>query len=461
MYHLQLIKLLQRSFDLLILIVSFVTAYLLRFDFNIPQNQFHNLSLQLPYVVAIELAALHFFGCQKFNWRFVKLADVQTFFMAAVSAAMPIALLRLVLPNSMGEFRIPLSVIVINMIIGYCGILGVRVICRALDETHTKVKSEAAQQEVPIDCDRGRTVEIFPGREPYQLAEDEMGQFLTGKTVMVTGAGGSIGAELARQVARFRPASLLLVERAECSLLSIDRELRDRRLEISLVPLLADVCDIRRMWTIFNLFNPQVVLHAAAHKHIAMMEFNMIEAVKNNAIAAFNLGELAGTCGVETFVLISTNKASRPKSVMGASKRIAELAIQGLNQRSYSRYVSVRFGNVVGSSIPEAAQLALQAGAMGDGGEIFILGLGEVDEPCESEDAGTNTNHPMIRLGKMAAYSPEKMHHSLQRLTEMAQAGQERELRKYLNDLLPEARLEPRGAQIQLGDHRWVALMSE
>jgi FlaA1/EpsC-like NDP-sugar epimerase len=461
MYDLQLIKLLQRSLDLLILIVSFVTAYLLRFDFNIPQNQFHNLTLQLPYVIALELTALHIFGCQKFSWRYVKLADVQAFFMAAISAAIPMALLRLMLPNSLGEFRIPHSVIVINMLIGYCGILGVRVICRALDEAHTRVKPEAPQPGIQIDRNGNRTAEIIPSRELYQPAEAEMKQFLTGKTVMVTGAGGSIGAELARQVARFQPASLLLVERAECSLLSIDRELRDLSPEIALVPLLADICDIRRMWTIFNLFNPQVVLHAAAHKHIKMMEFNLIEAVKNNSLATFHLGELAGTCGVETFVLISTDKAFRPKSVMGASKRIAELAVQCLNQRSYSRYVSVRFGNVAGSSIPEAAQLALQAGAMGDGGEIFILDLGEVDEPCESEDSGTKTNHPMIRRGKMAAYSPEKMHHALQQLTEMAQAGQERELRKYLNDLLPEARLEPREAQIQLGDHRWIALMSE
>jgi FlaA1/EpsC-like NDP-sugar epimerase len=447
MRHFRIIKILQHSVDMLVLISSFVSAYLLRFDFNIPQNQLHNLSLQLPYVIALELAALHLFGCHKFIWRLVKLADLQTFIKAAVCAALPILLLRLVLPDSMGEFRVPLSVIVMNTILGFGGVLGVRVFRRILDEPQAKVKPYDVQKgEIQIDCNP--QIEVNLDREPYHPDEEEIKRFLTGKSVMVTGAGGSIGAELARQVARFQPSSLLLVERAECSLLSIDRELRERWPELSIVPLLADICDSRGMYTLFTWYNPQVVLHAAAHKHIPMMEFNLIEAIKNNALATFGLGELAGTCGAEVFVLISTDKAARPTSVMGASKRIAELAVQCLNQRSYTRYVAVRFGTVIGSSISDAAQLALQAGARGDGGEVFILNLGEdsgeFDEPRDGEDCVTNTDHPLIRLENITTYPPEKVLYALQRLTEMAQTGQERELRRYLNDLLPEARLEHR-----------------
>jgi hypothetical protein len=352
----------------------------------------------------------------------------------------------------MEEFRVPLSVIVMNTILGFGGVLGVRVFRRILnepleDELQDRVKPEDVQKgEVQIDGSRGSQIEVTLDREPHQPDEEEMKRLLTGKSVMVTGAGGSIGAELARQVARFQPSSLLLVERAECSLLSIDRELREHWPELSIVPLLADICDSRRMYTLFTWYNPQVVLHAAAHKHIPMMELNLIEAIKNNALATFGLGELAGTCGAEVFVLISTDKAARPTSVMGASKRIAELAVQCLNQRSYTRYVAVRFGTVIGSSISDAAQLALQAGARGDG--IFILNLGEdlgeFDEPRDGEVCVTKTDHPMIRLENIATYPPEKVLYALQRLTEMAQAGQERELRRYLNDLLPEARLEHR-----------------
>jgi FlaA1/EpsC-like NDP-sugar epimerase len=466
MRHLRTIKIVQHSLDLLVLIFSFVSAYLLRFDFNIPQNQLNNLSLQLPYVIAIELAALHLFGCHKFIWRLVNLADTQTFIKAAVCAAQPILLLRLVLPNSMGEFRVPLSVIVMNTILSFGGVLGVRVLRRLLDESQEKVKpADIPKGEVRMESNCDPQIEVNPHREPYHPDEEKMKRLLTGKSVMVTGAGGSIGAELARQVARFQPSSLLLVERAECSLLSIDRELRERWRSLSIVPLLADICDSRRMYTIFTGYNPQVVLHAAAHKHIPMMEFNLIEAIKNNALATFGLGELAGTCGAEVFVLISTVKAARPTSVMGASKRTAELAVQCLNQRSYTRYVAVRFDTVMGSSISNAAQLVLQAGAMGDGGEVFILNLGEdlgeVNASQDSEDCVTMTDHPMIRLGNIAAHPPEKVLYALHRLAETAQAGQERELRRYLNDLLPEARLELREAQDQLGNHKWIALMSE
>ncbi len=260
-----------------------------------------------------------------------------------------------------------------------------------------------------VEISRIRDIEIedLLGRDSVTLDEDLLRSYLDGKTVMVTGAGGSIGAELARQVARYGAGTLLLVERAEFALFEIDRELKNSWPDLDIVPLVADVCDRDLMAGHMKRYAPSVVIHSAAHKHVPMMESNPIEAVKNNILATRELGEVAGEAGVESFVQISTDKAVRPTSVMGASKRIAELAVQDLNHRYPTRFVSVRFGNVLGSAgsvipvfreqilaggpvtvthpdmvryfmtIPEASQLVLEAGAMGEGGEIFILDMGE------------------------------------------------------------------------------------
>ena len=266
---------------------------------------------------------------------------------------------------------------------------------------------EILQERVQISRIRDVQVEDLLGREPVDLNEDDMGRFLEGRSVIVTGAGGSIGSELCRQVVRFRPASVLLVERAEFALFNIHHELQAIVPDIHLIPLVADIGDETRMTNIFNKYRPQVVIHAAAHKHVPMMEMNCVEAVKNNILGTRMVADLAGRFGAEAFVLISTDKAVRPNSVMGSCKRVAELVIQNLNQKHRTRYVAVRFGNVIGSSgsvipifreqirrggpitvthpdmtryfmtIPEASQLVLQAGAMARGGEIFVLDMGE------------------------------------------------------------------------------------
>ncbi len=225
--------------------------------------------------------------------------------------------------------------------------------------------------------------------------------------VMVSGAGGSIGSEICRQVCRFGPAALLLVERAENNLFNIHRELSARFPGVVTYPCVADVGDAARMEELFEAHRPTVVFHAAAHKHVPMMEWNPGEAVKNNVFGTKALADLADRSGVERFVMISTDKAVNPTSVMGVSKRVAEMYVQALSQHSRTRFVTVRFGNVLGSTgsvipifkeqiaaggpvtvthpemkryfmtIPEASQLVLQAGMMGEGGEIFILDMGE------------------------------------------------------------------------------------
>jgi len=245
------------------------------------------------------------------------------------------------------------------------------------------------------------------GRAPVTLDEGQIEKFIRGRVVMVTGAGGSIGSEMCRQIARFAPRRLVLVEQAEQNLFEIDRELRAAFDGIDVVPCIADICDRGRMLQIFGQQRPTGVFHAAAHKHVPMMELNPGEAIKNNVLGTRVVADVAATHGCEKFVMISTDKAVNPTSVMGASKRVAEMYIQALNERVNTQFVTVRFGNVLGSSgsvipifkqqiaaggpvtvthkdmvrffmtIPEAAQLVLQAASMGEGGEIFVLDMGE------------------------------------------------------------------------------------
>ncbi len=245
------------------------------------------------------------------------------------------------------------------------------------------------------------------GRAPVTLDTDQIGEFIRNRTVMVTGAGGSIGSEMCRQIARFKPQRLVLVEQAEPSLFRIDLELRRSTPDLDVVPYIADIGDAGRLDWVFAQEHPSAVVHAAAHKHVPMMELNPGEAVKNNIHGTRTIADAAVKHGADKFVMISTDKAVNPTSVMGCSKRIAELYIQGLNDRFDTQFVTVRFGNVLGSSgsvipifreqiarggpvtvthpemvryfmtIPEASQLVLQAASMGHGGEVFVLDMGE------------------------------------------------------------------------------------
>jgi len=360
-----------------------------------------------------------------------------------------------------------------------------------------------------VEISRIRDVEIedLLGRDPVNLDEKSLEEFLKGKTVMVTGAGGSIGSELCCQVARFGAGRVLMVERAEFALFDADRAICAGGSEAEIVPLVADICDEARMRTLFETYRPAVVFHAAAHKHVPLMENNSGEAVKNNILGTRLLAELAGQFAVETFVQISTDKAVRPTSIMGASKRAAELAAQDLNQSYDTHFISVRFGNVLGSAgsvvpifrkqieeggpvtvthpdmvryfmtIPEASQLVVQAGAIGEGGEIFILDMGEpvriVDmakdmitlcglkpyEDIDIEFTGmrpgeklfeeletvgetiAKTRHPKIFIGTINTYGQADVERALGRFKELSASGNETELRRFFNELLPEARV--------------------
>lgn len=269
---------------------------------------------------------------------------------------------------------------------------------------------------------RPLNIEDLLGRENIELDVKEIGKYLTGKIVLVTGAGGSIGSEICRQVLRFQPEQILLLGRGENSIYEIHQELKNKCNEEQLLPLIVNITDRDKLENVFQEFHPQVVFHAAAHKHVPLMEHQPEEAIYNNVFGSYNVGDLAGRYHCERLVLISTDKAVNPTSVMGATKRVTEMVMQALNLRyPETKYVAVRFGNVLGSrgsvvplfkkqiaaggplavtdpemkryfmTIPEASKLVLSAAALGDGGEVFVLNMGE---PVKIVDLARN----MIRL---------------------------------------------------------------
>jgi FlaA1/EpsC-like NDP-sugar epimerase len=258
-------------------------------------------------------------------------------------------------------------------------------------------------------------------REPIQTDLDQVRVLATGETVLVTGAGGSIGSELCRQLARLEPAQILLLGHGENSIFDILAELTERFPTVTAVPIIADVRDRERIHQVFEQYRPYSVFHAAAHKHVPLMEGNIAEAVTNNVLGTKNVAEVSAELGVEHLVLISTDKAVRPTNIMGATKRVAEQIVQEVAEGHERKFVAVRFGNVLGSrgsvvptflrqiqtggpvtvthpemrryfmTIPEAVQLVLQAGAIGRGGEVFVLDMGE---PVKVLDLATD----LIRL---------------------------------------------------------------
>ena len=343
------------------------------------------------------------------------------------------------------------------------------------------------------------------GRESVHLEEDNIASYIQGKVIMITGAGGSIGGELCRQVLRFHPQRLILVERAEYNLFQIHREISEKFKYVEIIPCLADVSIRTRVQQLFNEHSPDTVFHAAAHKHVPMIEWNPSEAVTNNVRATRVLAEEAISAGVDRFVYISSDKAVRPTSVMGASKRIGELLLQSYTGEEKTSFITVRFGNVLGSAgsvipifkeqiknggpvtvthpemvrffmtIPEACQLVMQAGAMGEGGEIFILDMGEpvrvvdlardlirlsgfnpdtdidiqftgvrpgeklYEEIAVNEENASQTRHPKIYIGRHTLHSNRNVIGKIIDLENDAEAGAEAQrMKERIREIVPE-----------------------
>lgn len=602
--------------DILVLSAAFLLAYLPAVNVQLGEYYLESAVRQLPFVVFIQFVSLFLVSGYTILWRYVSIEDIKVFIRAAtISTALLITFRFLPILQEFNFWQIPVSVILIDAVLAFGGMLAIRVLRRffyelgddrrvfsnrrrperkaallvgagrigatiakevsgrgdaeldirgfvdddprkkggsvsgikvlgstnflpkfvdelnikqvviAIDDAGSKEirrivnicgsipvrtqivpsLNEIAHGRVSVSRIRDVQIEDLLGRDPVMLDDKNLGAFLTNKTVLVSGAGGSIGSELVRQIIKFRPKSILLIERAEFLLFNIERELAKLDLEFEFVPLIADVGDEPRIRQIFQTYSPDVVFHAAAHKHVPLMEANVVEAVKNNIFATKLLGEIAGENSVKDFVMISTDKAVNPTSVMGASKRIAEIVVQGLNRNFDTNYIAVRFGNVLGSAgsvvpifrdqiesggpvtvtdpamtryfmtIPEASQLVMQAGALGSGGEIFILDMGQpvkiLDlaedmirlsgltpyEDIDIEFTGVRkgeklfeeleikgedlekTLHPQIFIGKIATFSDDQVSKLLNRLNAALADNSETEIRRVFNEFLPES----------------------
>jgi len=309
----------------------------------------------------------------------------------------------------------------------------IREIVEVCRQTPAKMKIlpgmyELINGNVSISQIREVQVEDLLGREPVEVDLESIAGYLKGKRVLVTGAGGSIGSELCRQVAQFQPELLVLLGHGENSIYHIHREISSKYPELEVLPVICDVKDKEALLGVFNSHRPHAVFHAAAHKHVPLMEYNPAEALKNNVLGTYFVALASDSFNSEIFVLISTDKAVKPASIMGATKRVAEMVIQKVARGSATRFVAVRFGNVLGSrgsvvplfreqiagggpvtvthpdmtrffmTIPEAVQLVIQAGALAKGGEVFVLDMGE---PVKILDLARS----MIQL---SGFEPEK-----------------------------------------------------
>ncbi|WP_235042520.1 polysaccharide biosynthesis protein [Enterococcus faecium] len=311
-----------------------------------------------------------------------------------------------------------------------------RRIFELVESAHVKVNTMPSIEELAsgkISVSKLKTIDVVDllGRDEVKLDIESIKDQITDKVILVTGAGGSIGSEICRQIIQFNPAKLLLLGHGENSIYLIDRELRThhQNCPTEIVPIIADIQDREKINEIMEQYHPDIVYHAAAHKHVPLMEYNPKEAVKNNIFGTKNVAEAAKAAKVKNFVMVSTDKANNPPNVMGSTKRIAEMIVTGLNEVGCTKFSAVRFGNVLGSrgsvipvfreqiaqggpitvtdfrmtryfmTIPEASRLVIQSGALAKGGEIFIL---DMSEPVKIVDLAKN----MIRL---SGYSEDEI----------------------------------------------------
>ncbi len=307
---------------------AYFGAFLLRFDFHAPNWGWKAVAYSFVTVLFLELLMLVSTGCYRLPWRRMTLKDVPRFALAMALAGVLLTIARFSL-NDVGfsHIRPPYSITLITFFLSTIAVVVWRVLWSWSSLSLIKERDLLA-------------------REVKTMNSDAAIEFLRGKTVMITGAGGSIGSEIVRQVAMASPKLMLLVERGENALYEIDREMRQLGTNVPMKPLMVDINDIDRMRDIFNFYRPEIVLHAAAYKHVPMVEMNPKEGERNNTLATKALAELSLEYGVKRFVLISTDKAVNPVSVMGKTKLAAEKAIMALD----GSFCAVRFGNVLGSS---------------------------------------------------------------------------------------------------------------
>lgn len=374
--------------DTAVMGAAYVGAFALRFDFREPTWGWAGVALSFIAVWAAQMVSLVATGCYGLPWRRTALVDLPRYVAAVLLSGTVLTGLRFLLSSpEQAALRPPYSITLINMVLWLVGLVAVRFLWRVY-----KMSTPAVAELL--------------NRDEARLDSPDVVALLHGACVMVTGAGGSIGRELVRQIVRNGPRQVLLVERGENALYEIDREIRQLGTDVECLPQMVDIADAPRMRALFARYRPDVVLHAAAYKHVPMVEANPREGLCNNTVATRRLGEMARAAGVRRFVMISTDKAVNPVGVMGITKRMAEILLMDLNGGGTS-FCAVRFGNVLGSSgsvvplfreqiarrlpvtvthpdmkryfmtVSEAVGLVLEAAALAKGGEVFVLDMGQ------------------------------------------------------------------------------------
>ena len=497
--------------NVVVIVLSLIAAFALRFDLNIPLDYWNVILSLIPWLIIIKLTVFWASGMSEGWWRYVSMPDLLQVLKANIIASAVFIIFEVFVPT---EPNLPRSVIILDFILCFSMMIGLRVFTRIVREqlglrskgfksrpktvlvvgsgavaqsivremrenpkldksvlgyldsdpkrigkvilgvpvigtfgdlerlcdqkgidlviiAQTSVNSQQLREIIGF-CQKNRiTSKLLPtvgdiingrvsleqcravqledllGRTPIRLDLPEIQKYLSGKRILVTGAAGSIGREICRQVCQFHPSRVVLVENAETPLFHLENELKESFPDQTIFPNLCDIRDKDRVAQVFWEHKPQVVFHAAAYKHVPMSELNPVEVVKNNVFGTKNIFDSSLAIGVEHFVLISTDKAVNPTNIMGATKRVAEIYVQNLPRQGRTKAVTVRFGNVLGShgsviptfreqihkggpitvthpeitrffmTIPEAVQLVLQAGSMGEGGEIFLLDMGD------------------------------------------------------------------------------------
>ena len=318
--------------DAAVIGAAYLAAFILRFDFAEPSWGWRKVAMSYVTVCAVHIISLMVCGCYRLAWRRIRVSELPRYVGATTLAALLLTAMRFLLPElGSAHIRPPYSITVICFFFATAGLVGVRYLWRTYWMSRQKESALLERQEKTFD-------------------NSVAARFVAGRTVMVTGAGGSIGSEIVRQVAAAGAAKILLVERGENALYEINREMAKAKCTSQLKPLMVDCGDRERMALVFAAEKPSIILHAAAYKHVPMVEMNPDEGWRNNTEATIRLAELAAENGVDRFVLISTDKAVNPVSVMGKTKLAAEKAIMKMNENSSTSFCAVRFGNVFGSS---------------------------------------------------------------------------------------------------------------
>jgi len=323
------------AIDVSVVALANFLSFMLRFDFSMPRYGWLAIAASCITVCLVYIVSMIGFGCYRRAWRRFTLSDLMLYLVSCAVACGVLLVLRIVTPYIFSHIRPPYSISLMTFALSFIGLTQWRIVWSWLG---------ASKQGT----------EVLLERDVRKMDSSIALNFIRGKTVMVTGAGGSIGSEIVRQVAAAEPKMLLLVERCENALYEIDRELKGLAplltAPLHMKPLMVDINDLERMEDIFNFYRPEIVLHAAAYKHVPMVEMNPREGERNNTIGTRNLAELAKRFKVSRFVLISTDKAVNPVSVMGKTKRAAEKAIMEIGKTGETSFCAVRFGNVLGSS---------------------------------------------------------------------------------------------------------------